>query len=226
MYVVQAGNNDNVETVFPSFSHNIDSKKHIQSMDIFSNLYNTRDLEFDHNYISKQIEKFSITPILCSKCNDLSRHFQRPDSYINELYLRDATWRLNSDATLSMNILPYSKLTVPIYDLSNINVKHPCNCPRGKVCLVRDSSEIERKKDFCQLARYSSLSALRRLKDKPFMIKELSFKLQEDVDSGCLVKLSPMPPPDSPLILLYILVWLNCLTFKESYLSIGLPLLP
>ena len=129
MYVAQAGSNDNVETVFPPFSHNIDNRKNIQSMDIFSNLYNTRDLEFDHNYISEQIEKFSITPILCSKCNDLSRHFQRPDSYINELYLRDATWRLNSDATLSMDILPYSKLTVPIYDISNINVKHPSNRP-------------------------------------------------------------------------------------------------
>ena len=46
------------------------------------------------------------------------------------------------------------------------------------------------KKDhFVRTARILSLSALKRLENKPFMCSELAHKLSEDVDQGVLVKL-------------------------------------
>ena len=36
-------------------------------MEVISNLEDVKNLEFDSNYITDLIEKFSITPILCNK---------------------------------------------------------------------------------------------------------------------------------------------------------------
>ena len=180
---------NNQDDIFPPFSPNLSEKTGIRSMDIISNLEITKDLEFDHQYILEMIEKFNLTPILCNKCNDLSKHFLDPSFYVNQLYLKNARWVLNENSVLSMDIEPYKNLKVPIFDVQNIKLNHPPNRPIGKIHLVREASEIKQKSSFVNTARTSSISALKRLKDKPFMAEEIAFKLGEDVDQGVLIKL-------------------------------------
>ena len=59
----------------------------------------------------------------------------------------------------------------------------------GKIHLVREASELRDKHSFVSTARVSSLSALSKLKNKPYMSQELEYKLAQDVDSGILMKL-------------------------------------
>ena len=88
-----------------------------------------------------------------------------------------------------MDLPPYNELTVPIFDIRNISISHPDDSPRGKIHLCREASDIIRKDHFVKTARISLLSALSRLKNKPFMCQELAHKLAEDIDQGVLMKL-------------------------------------
>ena len=99
---------DDVELVeiFPSFLPNLELRKDIKPMKVISNLEDVKNLEFDSQYITELIEKFSITPILCHKCNDLSKHFMNPEFYITEKYIRNARWVANEGAIISMDISP------------------------------------------------------------------------------------------------------------------------
>ena len=119
--VLTLSSSDTKQEIFPSFLPNLDSKTGIKTMDIISNLEDVKNLEFNSDYITDMIEKFSITPLLCNKCNDLSKHFMNPEFYINELYVRNARWVPKENSIISMEIPPYDKLTVPIFDISNIN---------------------------------------------------------------------------------------------------------
>ena len=76
--------------VFPPSSSDISQRSDIKSMQTISNLEITRDFKFHHQYISEQIDKLSLTPILCNKYNDLSRHFLDPAFYTNKLYVRNS----------------------------------------------------------------------------------------------------------------------------------------
>ena len=187
--VLTLTSNDTREEIFPSFLPNIEQKPHVKRMDIISNLEDVKNLEFDSEYITDMIEKFSVTPILCNKCNDLSKHFMSPEFYTNELYIQNARWVPKKEAIVSMNMFPYNKLTTPVFDIANINILHPNERPMGKIHLVREASELKDKQSFINAARNSSLSALKRLKDKPYMSQELEYKLAQDVDSGVLMKL-------------------------------------
>ena len=177
---------NNQDDIFPPFSPNLSEKTGIKAMDIISNLEVTKDLEFDHQYILEMIE--NLTPILCNKCNDLSKHFLDPSFYVNQLYLKNARWVPNKNSVISMDIEPYKDLTVPIFDIQNIKLNHPSNRPIGKIHLVREASEIRQKFSFVNAARTSSLSALKKLREKPYMSEEIAFKLSEDVDQGVLIK--------------------------------------
>ena len=86
-------------------------------MDVISNLEVTLDLEFDSEYIQHIIEKFALTPILCNKCSDLTRHLMDPEFYTNELYVKNARWVRNKDTVDTMDISPYNNLTLPIFDI-------------------------------------------------------------------------------------------------------------
>ena len=149
---------------FPPVSSDISTRPDLKPMEVISNLEVVRDLEFNHQYINDQIEKFAITPILCNNCNDLSRHFLDPAFYTNELYLKNSKWILNSDSKLTMDLPPYNELTIPIFDIRNVNILHPDDRPRGKIHLCREASTIINKPYFVKQARISSLSALTRLK--------------------------------------------------------------
>ena len=85
----------------------------------------TRDLEFDHLYILEMIEKFSISPNQCNKCNDLSKVFMNPEYYYNNLYNKNFSWKLNTDSILSLDIEPYKQLKIPLFDILNVGLQHP-----------------------------------------------------------------------------------------------------
>ena len=127
---------------FPPISSDISNKPDIKEMDVLSNLENVRDLEFSHEFIADQIDKFAITPILCNNCNDLSKHLLDPAYYTNELYVKNSKWILNADSKLTMEMSPYQELTIPIFDIRNIDISHPDDRPRGKIYLCRESSDI------------------------------------------------------------------------------------
>ena len=75
----------NSET-FPPLSSDISDKPDIKEMEVLSNLDNVRDLEFSHEFIAHQIDKFAITPIFCNNCNDLSKHLLDPAYYTRMSY--------------------------------------------------------------------------------------------------------------------------------------------
>ena len=70
-------NNSNNE-VFPPFYPDLEQSNCPMQSVLTTNLEITRDLEFDHSYILEMIEKFSIHPNQCNKCNDLSKVFMNP----------------------------------------------------------------------------------------------------------------------------------------------------
>ena len=107
---------------FPPVLSDLSIRPDIKEIEVISNLEVVRDLEFHHQYINDQIEKFAITPILCHSCNDLSRHFLDPAFYTNELYVKNSKWILNADSKLTMDLSPYNELTIPIFDIRNINI--------------------------------------------------------------------------------------------------------
>ena len=96
-----------------------------------------KDLEFNHEYINKMVEKFSLNPNQCNSCNDLSKVFLNQEYHYNELYVKNARWILNKNLILSMNVEPYKSLTIPLYDIRNIDLKHTNFRPRGKIHVVR-----------------------------------------------------------------------------------------
>ena len=111
--------------VYPSFLPDLENRKNLREMDVISNLEVVRDLEFDSDYINSMIQKFSLTPILCHKCNDFSKFFMNPEHHTNQLYIKNARWVKNSNASDTMDIFPYNSLKLPIYDISNSSVCHP-----------------------------------------------------------------------------------------------------
>ena len=54
--------NNSKEEVFPLYYPDLEVKEHPMEQFFISNLDNTQDLEFHHNYISEIIDKFSIHP--------------------------------------------------------------------------------------------------------------------------------------------------------------------
>ena len=72
-------------------------EKNINQSVLTTYLEVTGDLEFDHDYILEMIEKFSIHPNQCNKCNDLSKVFMNPEYYYNNLYIKNSSWKLNKD---------------------------------------------------------------------------------------------------------------------------------
>ena len=71
---IKASNvNKDKNEVFPPFYPNFEQKKYPMQSVLTTNHEVTRDLEFDHLYILEMIEKFSIYPNRCNKCNDLSK---------------------------------------------------------------------------------------------------------------------------------------------------------
>ena len=82
----------------------------------------TRDPEFDHLYILEMIEKFSISPNQCNKCNNLIKVFMNPEYYYNNLYIKNSSWKLNADLILSLDIEPYKQLKIPLFDIRNIGL--------------------------------------------------------------------------------------------------------
>ena len=47
---------------FPPVSSDVSNRPDLKPMDVISNLEVVKDLEFNHEFIYDQIEKFSITP--------------------------------------------------------------------------------------------------------------------------------------------------------------------
>ena len=107
------------------------------------------------------IEKFSIHPNQCNKCNNLSKVFMNPEYYYNNLYIKNSKWKLNEGAKLSLDMEPYRSLTVPLFDIRNINIQHPRNRPRGKIHLIRETSDLQGKHNINNTAKWSSIYALK-----------------------------------------------------------------
>ena len=108
------------------------------------------------------IEKFSISPNQCNKCNDLSKVFMNPEYYYNNLYIKNSSWKLNKGLVLSLEMEPYKSLKIPLFDIRNVAIKHPPDRPQGKIHIVRESSDILEKCSFVNTARISSISALKK----------------------------------------------------------------
>ena len=177
----------NSKEIYPAFFPNLDIKRGITPL--VSNLEVVKDLEFSHEHINEMVEKFALNPIQCNTCNDLSKVFMNPEYHYNELYVKNAKWVLNKNSILSMDVEPYKSLTIPLYDMRNINFKHTKSRPRGKIHVKREISDVEDKSSFVQAARTSSTYVLKRLVGKPAISKEIAFKLSEDIDQGILLKL-------------------------------------
>ena len=149
--------------MFPPFYPDLEAKHHPMQQFFISYLHNTQELEFDHEYINEMIEKFTIHPNQCNKCNNLSKVFMNPEYYYNNLYIKNSKWKLNEGAELSLDMEPYQSLTVLLFDRRNINIKHPSNRPQGKIHLIRETSDLQGKHNFNNTAKWSSISALKKL---------------------------------------------------------------
>ena len=159
-------------------------------MSIIQNLPNAKECEFDHQYITQHLEQLQIDPTLCSKCSPATKYFCSPEPVVQELYKKSCYWKQAPESTLSMDIEPYKSLKTPYYHVENLGIQHPPNRPRGQVHIKRVFRFPQGNEEFTHTAKMSSLSALRTLKDKPAMAREVTYKLRADVTNGVLLKLS------------------------------------
>ena len=144
-------NKDKIE-VFLSYYPDLKKQSKMQSV-LTTNHKVTQDLEFDHLYILEMIEKFSISLNQCNKCDDLSKVFMNLEYYHNNLYIKNSSWKLNAGSILSLDMEPYKCLKIPLFNIRNVGIQYPPERPRGKIHIVRESSDILEKPSFANTAR-------------------------------------------------------------------------
>ena len=104
-----------------------------EAQQIISNLPQLKDCEFDHNYILHHLEQLEIDPTLCSKCSTATKYFASPEPFVQDLYRKSCYWKQNKNASMDMDIPPYTTLTKPYYHVENLRLKHSANRTQGQV---------------------------------------------------------------------------------------------
>ena len=84
---------------------------------------------------------------------------------------------------------PFPNLTVPIHDLSNINIQQPHDRRRGFIHVSRIAKHIEDNGEFIKMAKGATASILKNLISRPLATKEVQFKLNQDIDTKVLISL-------------------------------------
>ena len=85
---------------------------------------------------------------------------------------------------------PYPNLSIPVWDPSNLGIEHPSCRPRGSISVVRQTKKLQDAGSYSRIAYGSTASVLKNLKDRPLAVREIQFKLRQDVDQGNLIRLS------------------------------------
>ena len=131
-------------------------------MQVISNLPQSKDCEFDHNYILHHLQQLEIDPTLCSKCSVATKYFASPEPFVQDLYKKSCHWVKLPEASTTMNIEPYAKLDKPYYHPENIKISYP-KIGRGKVHIKRVFQFPQGSREFTHVAKMSSLQVLKTL---------------------------------------------------------------
>ena len=112
-----------------------------------------KDIVFSHQYITNELEKFSLNIEGCSKCGPAHQHFIDPRSQYDTLTEKGITWVQSSSAKMQS---PFPKLKTTIYDPSNIKCKHPIDRPKGFIKVKRQCKKIEDHGELMKIAKQTT----------------------------------------------------------------------
>ena len=116
---------------FSHFPPKFDQSK-IRSNKKISNLPNFNEMECNHDSIFWHIYQFELTPNLCNWCYNAVKFFVLPETYLQHLYKSYGQWSKLNESILSLDIVPYKSLPLPIFDISYIHVPHIVKFTKGK----------------------------------------------------------------------------------------------
>ena len=146
----------------------------------------SEDITFSHQFIVSEMEKFGLTSEGCHNGSKLIKHFQDPRSLHDKISENQIVWVKNPDAIMKC---PLPHLQVPLYDLSNINIEQPHTRHSGFITVSRVAKHIKDNGDFIKMAKGATHSILKNLISRPLAMKEVQFKLNQDIDTNVLVSL-------------------------------------
>ena len=158
-----------------------------QGSDLDINSYiHPREVHFDHAFIVTDAEKFSLEKHGCHKCSPLTSHFSDIRSNYDTLAEKSIRWVQSPNAIMTN---PFPGLKTPCWNPENIAIAHPDTRPRGTVKVSRIYQNIDNKDSFKKIAKNATCSVLRNLRNRPLAVKELDYKIKQDVDNSLLIPL-------------------------------------
>ena len=150
--------------------------------------FGPKHLIFNHEFITSQLAEFHIGTNNCAKCDPASKFLIDPKSLSDAICKKNISWKPHPHADLINP--PYPNLSIPVWDPACLGIEHPQNRPRGSISVVRQTQKLQDAGSYSKIARGSTASVLRNLKNRPLAVQEIQFKLRQDVDQGTLVRLT------------------------------------
>ena len=135
----------------------------VANTDITSLYDPIEDISFNHDFVIKEANKFSIELDGCSHCNPSVNHFTDPRSLYDHITESQIIWVPNKEAVMKP---PLPELKTPSYDPSNISVKQPHDRPRGFINVTRISKQSQDNTEFLRLAKGATSSLLKNIKNQ------------------------------------------------------------
>ena len=134
----------------------------------------TSNIEFSHDYITDDLNKYQVDVSPCNNCCPAVKHFSDSKAAIDKIICDQIVFIKNDESILSD---PSPGPGLPIFDPSRIGQELETNRPRGTVATQRFQSKVEGKTEYKHKAIAATLKLIDSLKDKPQSVNEIQFKI-------------------------------------------------
>ena len=112
--------------------------------------YKHQNTLFSHDFIQKELNKFSLSLDRCEKCSDVVSHFINPKALLDHLALDQIKWIPFPNSILQN---PAPGMKIPIWDPQNSHLQLNKNCPRGYIELKCFSKPINDTNEFIRIGK-------------------------------------------------------------------------
>ena len=171
--VITTDTKDDDNDILRHININLDTETNYDEH-IFTHINPIKDIVFDHEYMEKEIAHYNLSFSGCSKCCEVSQHFQDIQGACDAIATKDVTWLQMPGSTMTC---PAPSLKTKLYEPQNMNLKLNKNRPRGYIQVKRLPQDLPNNQEFLNMARHQSIGILQGLKGKPLVTQELNFKI-------------------------------------------------
>ena len=134
----------------------------------------------------QDLNHFHLQTNLCSNCCPATSHFIDSKPAIDKMIEQSVTFTWNKE---SLKVDPQPDLLMPLFEPINVELQPKISRPRGTISTQRFHTDIENRAQFRQIALSSTLSLIKSLNNRPESVKEIKYKIKQDIDQGALISL-------------------------------------